>query len=174
MPERLRYEIRIAYPEEVAKLPEIERAAARLFREAGFGGDWLEQTHSIEDLAAAQRERRLWVAAAPPGDAVGFVLATVLGTTPHLDELCVLPAHARQGLGRRLVAAVFDWARERRAESVTLSTFRDVAWNAPFYAKLGFRAIPPRELPAALHALVERERSHGLPVEERVVMRCPL
>jgi GNAT superfamily N-acetyltransferase len=174
MIERLRYEIRLAYPEEVARIPELERRAAQRFREAGYSGAWIDGTHPIEELAAAQREKRLWVAAAPPGDAVGFALATTLGTTPHLEEVCVHPAHGRQGLGRRLVAAVLDWARTRNADVVTLSTFRDVAWNAPFYEKLGFRAIPGDELPARLRALVERERSHGLPVDQRIVMRCLL
>jgi len=174
MIERLRYEVRLAYPEEVAGLPALERTAAQLFRDAGFTGDWIERTHPVDELEAARREKRLWVVAAPPGDVVGYALAEMIGTTPHLDELAVLPAHGRQGLGRRLVSAVLDWARARNAESVTLSTFRDLAWNGPFYAKLGFRAIPPEELPAELRALVERERSYGLPGEQRVVMRCPL
>lgn len=174
MPERLRYVIRLAYPEEVERLPAVERSAAQLFRVAGFRGDWIERTHPLDELAAAQREKRLWVAAAPPGDVVGYVLAEMIDVTPHLGELAVHPAHGRQGLGRRLVVAVLDWARARNAASVTLSTFRDLAWNGPFYATLGFRAIPPEELPAALAALVERERSHGLPVEQRVVMRCAI
>jgi GNAT superfamily N-acetyltransferase len=174
MIERLRYEIRLAYPEEVARIPALERAAAELFREAGLTGDWIDAVHPLDELAAAQREKRLWVVAAPPGDVVGFALAEMIGTTPHLAEIGVLPVHARRGLGRRLVAAVMDWARARNAESVTLSTFRDLAWNGPFYAKLGFREIPADELPAELRALVERERSVGLPVEQRVVMRCAL
>jgi predicted N-acetyltransferase YhbS len=174
MPERLRYEIRLAYPEEVERLPELERGAAQLFREAGFSGDWIERTHPVDELVAAQREKRLWVASAPPGDVVGYVLAEMIDVTPHVGELAVLPAHGRQGLGRRLVVAVLDWARARNAASVTLSTFRDLAWNGPFYAKLGFRAIAADELPAELRALVERERSYGLPVEQRVVMRCAL
>lgn len=174
MPERLRYEIRLALPEEVGRLPAVERAAAQRFRDAGLTGDWIDRARPVEELEVARREKRLWVVAAPPGDTVGYALAEMIATTPHLDELAVLPAHGRQGLGRRLVSAVLDWARARNAEAVTLSTFRDLAWGGPFYARLGFREIPPGELPAELQALVERERSHGLPVEQRVVMRCPL
>jgi GNAT superfamily N-acetyltransferase len=93
---------------------------------------------------------------------------------PHLEELAVHPAHQRRGLGARLVAAVVGWARARGAAALTLSTFRDVPWNAPFYARIGFRALDPAQLPATLAALVERERAHGLPVEQRVVMRLDL
>jgi hypothetical protein len=57
---------------------------------------------------------------------------------------------------------------------VTLSTFRDVAWNGPFYARLGFRALDPSGLDEAHRDLVERERSKGLPVEKRVVMRLAI
>jgi hypothetical protein len=54
---------------------------------------------------------------------------------------------------------------------VTLTTFRDIPWNAPFYARLGFHELTDCELTPALQARVVEEAAHGLPTEMRVVMR---
>jgi GNAT superfamily N-acetyltransferase len=170
------YEIRLARPGEVALLPAIELAAARLFAgtDLGLGEAALEDTAPVESLAAAQRDGMLWVAIAPSGEPVGFAFGRMLGGEPYLAELDVHPDHGRRGLGAKLVRALIEWARAHGASCVTLSTFRDVAWNGPFYARLGFRALEPSELDAAHRDLVERERSKGLPVEKRVVMRLAL
>lgn len=170
------YEIRLARPDEVARLPAIELAAARLFAgtDLGLSEAALEDTAPVESLAAAQRAGMLWVAIAPNGEPVGFAFGRMLGGEPYLAELDVHPDHGRRGLGAKLVRALIEWARAHGASCVTLSTFRDVAWNGPFYARLGFRALEPSELDDAHRELVEHERSKGLPVEKRVVMRLAL
>jgi GNAT superfamily N-acetyltransferase len=168
------YTIRLARENDVAGLAAVELAAAALFRSAGLTGAYLDETRGLEELDAARRESRLWVAADGDDRAVGFALATVLGEAPHLEELAVHPDHGRRGLGRRLVGAVIAWARARNAPALTLSTFRDVAWNAPFYARIGFASLPAEALDAELLRLRAREREHGLPIERRVVMRLPL
>src|SRR3954447_13818935 len=48
---------------------------------------------------------------------------------------------------------------------------RDVPWNRPFYARLGFEVVPSSELSHALRAVVEDERRRGLDPSRRVVMR---
>lgn len=57
---------------------------------------------------------------------------------------------------------------------MTLTTFRDVPWNAPFYARAGFRELAAAELSPELAELVREEAARGLDPERRVVMRCPL
>lgn len=170
------YEIRLARPDEVASLPAIERAAAQLFANNAFGVDLgtLEETASVDDLAAAQRAGMLWVAVAPSGEPVGFACARWLGDQPHLEELDVRPDHARRGLGAKLVRAVIEFARARVAAAVTLSTFRDVPWNGPFYERLGFRALDASELTPPMRDLITAEARKGLPIERRVVMRLAL
>jgi GNAT superfamily N-acetyltransferase len=168
------YEIRLARPEDVAQLPAIEAAAARQFRSAGIEGAFLDDVRSQGELALAQREERLFVAAPRGGRPVGFALAVAYAGAPHLEELDVHPEHGRRGLGTALVREVADWARARGARGLTLSTFREVPWNAPFYARLGFRALSEAELTPALRALAAREAAAGLPVALRVFMRLDL
>jgi GNAT superfamily N-acetyltransferase len=167
------YTIRLARADEIERLPVIERAAARLFAGQNLGTFSLDDVRDLATHEAAQREGMLWVAAR--GDMpVGFAIASRIAGEPHLLELDVHPDHGRRGLGAKLVAAVVAWARAEGAPSITLSTFRDVPWNAPFYARLGFRAIEEPDLDAAHRALLDREEAMGLPRHRRVVMRLSL
>jgi N-acetylglutamate synthase-like GNAT family acetyltransferase len=103
---------------------------------------------------------------------VGFAHVEVLEpNAAHLEEIDVHPAHGRRGLGTKLVMHVCDWATAAGYEAVSLSTFRDVPWNMPFYARLGFTVVPDSELGSALRAVVDDERRRGLDPSRRVVMQ---
>lgn len=134
----------------------------------------LAESTPLEDFRSAQESGLLWVARDPAGTPVGFALVEWLDGEPHLDEIDVHPAHGRRGLGRALVAAVLDWAREAGQRGITLTTFRDVPWNAPFYASLGFRELAPPELGPGLAAALRDEAARGLDPARRVAMRCAL
>ncbi len=168
------YEIRLAREDEIALLGEIENAAAQLFSATDLAASIPDATAALEDLAAAQRAGMLWIAAAPSGEPVGFAYTRWLGDEPHLEELDVHPDHGRRGLGARLVRAFIEWARARGASGITLSTFRDVAWNEHFYARLGFRALNTALLTAPMRDLIAKETRMGLPAHRRLLMRLPL
>ncbi len=154
-------------------MPAIELAAATLLR--GHAPESvLRETTDERELAAAQADGRLWVALSDDVP-VGFAIVEVLGhTLAHLEEIDVHPDHGRRGLGRRLVAAVCEWASSRGYSQVTLTTFRDVAWNMPFYARLGFEIVEASDLPMEVAAIVADETRRGLDAGRRVVMtyRC--
>lgn len=92
----------------------------------------------------------------------------------HLEELAVHPSQQAKGLGTALVRAVITEARQRGGTSLTLTTFRFVAWNAPWYERLRFRVLAPQELSASLRAILDREALLGLAPERRVAMRLEL
>jgi predicted N-acetyltransferase YhbS len=92
------------------------------------------------------------------------------GDLPHLEELDVLPSHGRRGLGAALVRTACDWAAASGYARITLTTFRAVPWNMPFYARLGFTEIPRRLLRPELAAVVAAEARRGLDPAARVVM----
>lgn len=110
------------------------------------------------------------MAVTPTGEPVGFALVHRLATVAHLHELDVHPAHARRGLGRRLIDAVATWAKEEGLRAITLTTFRDIPWNAPYYARIGFRPLSADELSVELRVISAAEAAAGLPVNERVCM----
>jgi hypothetical protein len=57
---------------------------------------------------------------------------------------------------------------------VTLTTFRDVPWNAPYYARLGFAVIDEAYFDERLREVFAREVRIGLPVERRCAMQMTL
>lgn len=170
--ENSRYSISTGRPQDLTRLPAIELAAARLL--AGHAPDSvLNETTAWDVLQKAQRLGHLWVALLDDV-AVGFAhVELVEREAAHLEEIDVDPAHGRQGLGTRLVLHVCEWAAGNGYTSVTLATFRDVPWNMPFYARLGFDIVPRSHLSPALRAIVEDEARRGLDPARRVIMRRP-
>jgi GNAT superfamily N-acetyltransferase len=103
-----------------------------------------------------------------------MVIASVREGAAYVEEMDVLPEHSRRGLGARLLARVCMWAEQQGHPAVTLSTFRELPWNGPFYRKQGFRDLEPAEWTPGMRAIREREAKHGLRVEARVFMRREL
>lgn len=167
----MRYEIGPAAPEDVLLLPRIEREACELFRQVPGIADLPLYLTPARDFDAAQRDGTLWVARLAGGAPVGFALVEWLGDERHLEELDVLPEHGRKGLGTALVRRVCDWTVANGGPSLTLCTFREVPWNAPFYERLGFRRLGPAELTPALRQRISEEAERGLGLEHRVAMR---
>jgi len=164
------YEIALARPQDVPLLPEIERKASDLFMQVPLTAAMPLCMKALADSEAAQREGTLWVARGGDGAPVGFALVERVGDEFHLEEIDVLPEHGRRGLGAALVREVCGWA-ERQAASVTLCTFRAIPWNAPFYERLGFKALLSGELTPALQGRILEETARGLSPEHRVAMR---
>jgi GNAT superfamily N-acetyltransferase len=167
------YSIVRAHHRHLRALPAIELDAAQMLR--GHAPESvLRETTDMRTLSDAADHGRLWVALAGERP-VGFALVKMLADDlPHLDELDVEPSHGRRGVGTALVRAVCDWATVDGYAMLTLSTFRAVAWNLPFYARLGFVEIPSHLLRPELAAVVSEETSRGLASETRAVMcyRC--
>ena len=103
-----------------------------------------------------------WVAEGPDGRILGFACARFEDQALHLHEVSVRREAQGQGVGRKLLQQVADAARHAGARELTLTTFADVPWNAPFYARLGFEVIDEGLLDARLQQILADERAHGL------------
>ena len=161
-----------ARPEDVAALPAIEREAGTLFAGLVLPDSVLQTATELEDFEEALRAEMLWVARASDGSPLGFALVDLVDGAPHLEEMDVRPDFGRRGIGACLLEAVLAWAETAGHEAVTLTTFRDLPWNAPFYAKHGFRPIAESELSPGLRELVAEEAANGLEPATRLVMAC--
>ncbi len=164
------YSIAKARPNDIPSLAAIELSAARLL--AGHAPDAvLNETTDEAALKQAQANGRLWVALADD-QPVGFALVEMLGSgRPHLQELGVDPQHGQRGLGTALVKAVCAWAEGSGYSELTLTTFRTLPWNMPFYARLGFEEMSPEAWGPELMAIVQDETARGLNPQRRVVMK---
>jgi GNAT superfamily N-acetyltransferase len=163
--------IRAARPSDYRKLPDIERAAGELFRDIGMSDIADHDPFDSDELAAATV---LFVAVDEDDEPIGYAMVELVDDHAHLEQLSVLPDHGGQGIGTRLLDAVADWAEAQGHREITLTTFRDVAFNAPLYEKRGFAVVPEDRWSDALRARVAHEATLGLDPDLRVVMSRPL
>jgi len=158
-------EVRWATGDDLPHLPEIERAADGIFADIGITG--LPPAAGPAEFAGADA---VLVAGEPP---IGFARLDVIEGEPYLSQLSVHPSAMRQGVGSALLESAAGWARAQGYDSLALATFRDVAWNAPFYARHGFVEVEA-DTPALL-AVARHEHELGIArFGARVVMRRAL
>ncbi|HLI73790.1 MAG TPA: GNAT family N-acetyltransferase [Acidimicrobiales bacterium] len=158
-------DIRVARHDEYEALRAIERASEQLFLDIGIGpfSESEEENH-------LERAAVVFVSGEPP---VGFACVEVVDGDAHLWQLSVLPQAGRQGRGTALVGAVCRWAASQGLAGVTLTTFADVAWNGPFYARLGFAVVDSPS--SGLAAIRAHEKEIGDDAfGPRVAMRKPV
>lgn len=160
------HSLRLAAPSELATAVAIDDDASELYAEAGI----LLRFPEGHPFVLAERER--WRACAERGgmwfaevDGVvaGFAALEPLDGVMHLEQLSVRRAFARRGVGRALLEKAMQHS------PVTLTTYAHVPWNAPWYARMGFRVVS--ELGPQLAARMQEERVALPHPEQRVAMR---
>jgi GNAT superfamily N-acetyltransferase len=169
-----RVKIRLLGADELTTVQQIENAAGRPFAEIGMHEIANDAPPDHDQLTAFQADGRAWVLVDDLDAPIGFVLVDLVDSGAHIEQVSIHPDHARQGLGRTLIDHVADWARNSGRSELTLTTFTDVAWNGPYYERLGFVAVPPAELGPQLRAIREHEAAIGLDRWPRTAMRRPL
>jgi len=165
--------IRPVEPDEICELGDIERSAGELFRDHGMD-DVAEGAVISPEFAISFTRYGAALVADVDGKLAGFALAAPYDRHAHLYEVSVAQGFQGAGIGRKLVEAVSDWAKEKGFKAMTLSTFSDVPWNAPFYAKLGFRKFDAHEWTPAFYVLHAHEENSGLDVDRRCFMKKDL
>jgi GNAT superfamily N-acetyltransferase len=163
--------IRPARVEDVAFLPAIERAAGAAFLEVGMAAIADDEPLPVSELLAYQQARRAWVATDDLDHPVAYLLLDVVDDAAHIEQVSVHPDHAGRGLGRALIDAAAAWVRQHGLAALTLTTFADVPWNAPYYARLGFNVVAEDALSPGLRRIRTHEAERGLDAWPRVVMR---
>jgi GNAT superfamily N-acetyltransferase len=167
---KLLYKIVAARPQDFALLPEIEQAAGMMYAETPYS----QMAHGSNVSKDVDLTRdRVWVVAENE-EPVGFVIVREFTDAVHLHEVDVHPRCARRGLGRQLIEHVAKWARAKRADKLTLTTFGDVPWNGPYYSRLGFSTIPVDKLSENLREILRAESAAGFPMKHRVAMQLIL
>lgn len=161
--------LRAGIEADIDALLEVEHRAAALL--LGHGAYDIFAMHSLspQNLQDGIAHGILRVAEVG-GETVGFALCGEIDGHAHLFEMDVVPEHGRRGIGSALLESVCNEAAVRGFLTMTLTTLRDVPWNAPFYAARGFAEMADAEWGPQLAGIVARERMLGFPMRLRVVM----
>lgn len=103
--------------------------------------------------------------------AIGFLYAEKQDHDLYIIELDVSREYQQQGVGRQLMIYLINFAKQQGFQAITLTTFKDVAWNKPFYEKLGFQQLTQQALKSYLKQKIEHEVKQGFIHESRCAMR---
>ncbi|MEU9120863.1 GNAT family N-acetyltransferase [Streptomyces sp. NPDC048506] len=152
---------------ELSALRAIERAAGEPFRALGMAPVADDEPPSLARLREYQQAGRA-LAAYEDDRPIGYLLWEPVDGCTHVEQVSVHPDHARRGVGRALIDRA---ERDGGAVPVTLTTFAEVPWNAPYYARIGFRVLGEGELGPELRAVRAHEVELGLDRWPRVAMR---
>ena len=153
------------------RLRHIDSAAGQLFVAIGMHDIAAQNPPPVAELLAYQATARAWVAAGADARAMAYMVVDQVDGCAHVEQLSVHPEVARQGIGARLLDTAAAYAAAEGLVGLTLLTFRKVAWNQPYYERLGFRPLPDNELGPGLSALRDAEPAKGLDPAQRVCMR---
>ncbi|MFT8636144.1 GNAT family N-acetyltransferase [Novacetimonas hansenii] len=163
--------IRTGRPTDAAALPATERSAAQRFASIPAlawlaTGDVMPAEAHLPCIAAGT----CWVAEDTDGAIAGFLSAGIRHDCLHILEFSVRQDMQGQGMGRALLhAAMLRVQQMHMPGGLTLTTFHDVAWNAPFYRAMGFEELTS---PAPwLAELLAQEEAQGLTPGSRCAMR---
>lgn len=163
--------IRLAQVDDIESLSDIERAADAVFCTEGMATVAEGAPMPIPELLRYQRADRAWVDTDELDSPIAYLLLDVIDGSAHIEQASVHPSHAGQGKGRQLIEAAAEWANQQGYLMLTLTTFADVPWNAPYYARLSFEVVPPSQITPGLREVRQHETAAGLDVWPRVVMR---
>ena len=150
---------RLATAADVERIGDTEASAGESFYSVGLhtvAADVLDPTDVLEAIRSAQA----WVAEVDT-DQAAYVRAELLDGNAHIAQVSVAAEYAGRRIGRTLIRHVEAWGRERGCPATTLTTFRDVPWNGPHYARLGYRVLGESEIGPELAEVIAREA--GLP-----------
>src|SRR5262249_50159941 len=158
--------------DDLSMVVEIERAAVEMFRSVGLVPD--DDPGSVEELLPYHADGRAYVWADEDDRPVAYILLDFVDGAAHIEQVSVNPDHAGRRIGRSLIEYAAGWATDRQLPALTLTTYVDVPWNAPYYERLGFRRISEVSETPGLRAIREREREAGLDEWPRTCMRRDL
>jgi ribosomal protein S18 acetylase RimI-like enzyme len=135
------WSLRLARPEDAGAFHRVEEDAAEVLRAAPeLAGLAIPASRSEQDYLRLIR-RGHCLSAVAQDEVIGFAAAAPAGRELHLHELSVARSWQRRRIGATLLEALAIDARNSGFTAITLTTWRDIAWNAPFYAAHGFVEI---------------------------------
>jgi GNAT superfamily N-acetyltransferase len=163
------YRIERGTAAQASRLREIERAAGDRFRDIGMGDVADGDVTPAAILEARAQSDQLYVALDSGDVVVGFLIWSPKDGLAYIEEVSVHPDHAGHRLAARLIDQLADDVRTRHT-ALTLATFRDVPWNAPYYAKLGFAELPLKRVGAQHQISWQHQAKNGLDMTRRLFM----
>ncbi len=159
---------RAARPDEVETIRAIERASAQRF--IGIMDALAADEPSPAGVLAARIADDGLLVATDGDELAAFVMFRTVEDRAYVEQIDVLPVHEGRRIGAALLDVVSGRARKAGLKGLSLSTFKEVPWNAPYYRWLGFTDVADDALTPAMRAIREENLARGLDEDARVFM----
>lgn len=166
------WSLRLARPGDAEGYALVEQDAARALKdEPGLEGIPLPPGRDAKGYREMIAQRHC-LTAVSADRVIGFAATRRHGRELHLHELSVASRFQGQGTGSTLLGALKIDARNAGLRAITLDTFRDIAGNAPFYARRGFEFIDDLAPYPRLAEIIAGAHEAGIPRDMRCAMIC--
>jgi ribosomal protein S18 acetylase RimI-like enzyme len=153
----------------------VERSAAEIFRTVNLGSLADDETTVAPSILATMVDsNHLLVAVNESDQPIGFVGGMDIDGNFHIVEISVAQAVQGKGVGSALMAEMTRQVKEEKFMVMTLTTYRNVAWNGPWYKKMGFQEVTAEEMGKEYLKIWDVESQHGHDMASRCVMRKSL
>lgn len=164
--------LRLGRLDDLAVLRAINDDASALYARVGIVFD-IPEHHPVARVEAeswrhAVRTGHAWIAVAGADEPIGFVICTHVDQEPYLAQLAVRCAHMRRGAGTQLVAEAIRWSA---GQPLWLTTYGHVAWNRPYYERLGFEVMSELVCGPAMREILRTQRETLPMPEQRIAMK---
>jgi GNAT superfamily N-acetyltransferase len=164
-----KFTIREATKTDLDLLPDLEKRSDETFRAMPrFEPMLAMEGLSLEECHNLPPSTQIWIA--ETHKPVGFVYTCDIDDLTYFGQLSVVPEAQNRGIGSALLNVAVQKAREENKPGLVLTTFRDVAFNAPFYARRGFIELATLHMGPELTALAKEDEKQWGAFSPRVVM----
>lgn len=145
---------------EVSVIPLTKEHAPRLaeLEQMCFSDPWSEEGIAFE----ANNEAARFFVAVVGGDIAGYAGMLFAADLGNICNIAVFPQYRRQGVGRKLVSALIDSARELEVSELTLEVRESNEPAKKLYASFGFEEVG------------RRKNFYNNPTEDAIVMNLSL
>src|SRR5438552_982306 len=123
---------------------------------------YYKELQSTDSIMLVARDSVSPTNAGDAGRIIGFLVARLLASELHINNVAVRPEHRRFGTGASLVEAALNWAREKRSDRAVLEVRAGNRAAQALYRRCGF-VVEGR-----------RRRYYASPVEDALLMGVSL
>lgn len=150
------FELRLARVEDLLWINEI-----KIRGDSRYGDLLVPRPLPKEFLQGRIDEEFLFVLNSSQAGVIGFVTFEEKDGALFIEQASVLPEYQGFGFSDLFLEKALEVADKKGFSKIFFTTNADIAWNAPYFERLGFRVLGDQELTPGLKQALHEESARG-------------